>query len=40
MSDFELNFQERESEVDYRFMDLKARLREIISNRRKMQDIV
>ena len=40
MSDFELNFQERESEVDFRFMDLKARLREIISNRRKMQDIV
>ena len=40
MSDFELNFQERESEVDFITLDVKERLREIISNRRKMHNIV
>ena len=40
MSDFELNFQERESEVDFITLDVKDRLREIISNRRKMHNIL
>lgn len=39
MSDIESEFQERESGVEYRYLDLQDRLREVINNRGKMRHI-